>query len=132
MTCPKCKDVAERSDIPHVVRTCESCGRALHIHEPGKHGIGMKINKGDQVVIPSNWLQLSLNPLKSTGRFSRYGLNWFAQQIHLEDLPKKKDELPAELDRLENRCDEILKASQLIDGLDIANPEHADRIIEIL
>jgi Domain of unknown function (DUF4263) len=132
MTCAKCENIVERPDIPHVVRPCESCGRLLRIHEPGEHGIGMKIRKGDQVVLPAGWLTLSLNPLKSSGRFSSYGLQWFATQIHLEDLPKKKDEIFGELERLENRCDEILKPSKLLEGLDIENPAHAAQIIEAL
>lgn len=129
MSCPKCEHIVERPDLPHTVRQCEGCGRELHIHEPGAHGIGFNIRKGDQVVIPKDWLKLSLNPLKSSGQFSRYGLQWFAEQIHLEDLPKKKNEVQAEIDRLEARCDEILGASALLEGLDISNPEHADQII---
>jgi hypothetical protein len=70
-----------------------------------------------------------LNPLKSTGQFSRYGLQWFAQQIHLEDLPKKKEDVGDEIDRLEARCDAILKASRIIEGLDITNEDHAEEII---
>lgn len=131
MSCPKCQNIVERLDLPHVVRKCEGCGRPLNIHEPGAHGIGFKIRKGDQVVIPSDWLKLSLNPLKSAGQFSRYGLQWFAEQIHLEDLPKKKDDVVAEIARLESRCDEILGQSSLLHGLDLSNPEDSDRIISI-
>lgn len=129
MACPKCADVIERPDLPHVVRNCEGCGRELHIHEPGAHGIGFNVRKGDKVVIPGDWLKLSLNPLKSTGQFSRYGLQWFAQQIHLEDLPRKKEDIGAEIDRLEARCESILKASKIIEGLDLANEDHAEEII---
>jgi hypothetical protein len=81
---------------------------------------------------PSGWLKLSLNPLKSSGQFSRYGPNWFAAQIHLEKSPKKKDEISAELDRLEKRCDEIWEPSKLLEGLDIDNADHAERIVEVL
>lgn len=132
MTCPKCEYIVERPDLPHVIRRCEGCGRSLHIHDPGAHGIGFKISKGDQVVIPKDWLKLSLNPLKSSGRFSRYGLQWFAQQIHLEELPKKKDEMVPEIDRLEGRCDQILSASPLLAGLNLSNPDHTDQIIATL
>ena len=132
MTCPKCAHVIERPDILHVVRQCEGCGRELHVHERGQHGIGFKVREGDQVVIPSDWLKLSLNPLKSTGRFSRYGLQWFAEQIHLEDLPKKKEEIGAEIERIEARCDSILKSSKIIEGLDIENEDHAQEIIDKL
>lgn len=129
MSCPKCEHIIERPDLPHVVRRCEGCGRELHIHELGAHGIGFKVQKGDQVVIPSDWLKFSLNPLKSSGQFSRYGLQWFAEQIHLEELPKKKNEIGAEIDRLEARCYQILGPSSLLEGLDLSNDEHADQII---
>jgi hypothetical protein len=129
MACPKCADVVERPDLPHVVRKCEACGRDLHIQERGPHGIGFNVRKGDQVVIPSDWLKLSLNPLKSTGQFSRYGLQWFAQQIHLEDLPNKKEEIGAEIDRIEARCNSILKASKIIEDLDLESDDHAEEII---
>jgi hypothetical protein len=129
MTCPKCEDIVERPDLPHAVRQCEVCGRELRIHEPGAHGIGFNIRKGDQVVIPEGWLKFSLNPLKSSGQFSRYGLQWFAEQIHLDELPKKKNDVAAEIDRLETRCDQILGASDLLAGLDFANPDHADQVI---
>jgi hypothetical protein len=129
MTCPKCEQIVERPDLPHVLRPCEGCGRELCIHEPGAHGIGFNVRKGDQVVIPKEWLKLSLNPLKSSGQFSRYGLQWFAEQIHLEELPKKKNEVAAEIDRLQARCDQILGSSSLLAGLDLSNDDHTDQII---
>jgi hypothetical protein len=132
MPCPECEHVVERPDLPHVVRQCEGCGRELHVHEPGAHGIGFNIRKGDQVVIPKEWLTLSLNPLKSRGQLSRYGLHWFAEQIHFEDLPRKKNEITSEIDRLEGRCDQILAASGLLRGLELSNPDHADQIISAL
>jgi hypothetical protein len=92
----------------------------------------MQVRKGDQVVIPADWLRLSLNPLKTTANFSRYGLQWFAEQIHLEDLPKKKDELLAELDRVQHQCDQILKRSPLLSGIDLDNAEDAERGIALL
>jgi hypothetical protein len=132
MHCPKCEHVVERPDLPHVIRPCEGCGRPLHIHEPGAHGIGFKIHKGDQVVLPKDWLKLSLNPLKSSGRFSRYGLQWFAEQIHFEELPKKKNDVATEIDRLEARCDQIIASSSFLEGLDLSNPKHCDQIISKL
>jgi len=115
--------------LPHVVRKCEECGRELRVHEPGAHGIGFKIRKGDQVVLPLQWLKPSLNPLKSTAQFPRYGLQWFAEQIHFEDLPRKKNEIAPEIDRLEAQCDQILSSSSVLAGLDLSNPDHADQII---
>jgi len=66
------------------------------------------------------------------GRFSRYGLQWYAEQIHLEELPKKKDEVAAEIDRLEERCDQILSSASILEGLDLTNPDHSDQVISKL
>lgn len=132
VTCPKCEGVVERPDLPHIVRICANCGRTLRVHEAGKHGFGFQVRKGDQVVIPADWLRLSLNPLKSTGHLTRYGLQWFAEQIHLEGLPQKKADIGAEIDRLQKRCDDVLSSSNLLKGLDLESPEHADQIIGTL
>ena len=132
VTCQQCQALVERPDLPHVIRQCEGCGRELRIHESGPHGIGFNIRKGDQVVIPARWLTLSLNPLKSRGQLSLYGLRWFAEQIHVDNLPKRKGDIAAELSALESRCDGVLRASPLLKDYDLDNPADADRIISIL
>jgi hypothetical protein len=104
----------------------------MYVHEAGKHGIGMKIRKGDQVVIPKEWLKLSFDPTKTTGRFTKYGLSWFAGKILVGDLPKKKEEIKAELQRIEDECDSVLTSSKLLRDLDIKNPDHSEKIIDIL
>jgi hypothetical protein len=91
----------------------------------------MQIRKGDQVIIPADCLRMSLNPLKSSGHFSRYGLQWFAEQIHLENLPNKKDEIAAELDRAQKQCDDILTNSPLLKGINLEDTEDAERGIEL-
>jgi hypothetical protein len=83
-------------------------------------------------VIPKDWLKLSLNPLKSAGQFSRYGLQWFAEQIHLEQLPGKKNDIPAEIDRLQAKCDQILTDSPILAGLDLEDPERFGEIMNKL
>ena len=132
MTCEKCANVVERPDLPHVIRACEGCGRLLRIHEPGENGRGFKVQKGDQVVIPAGFIKLSLNPLKSSGQFSHHGLGWFAQQIHLEDLPTKRDEMPAEIERLVACNEDILRRSSLLDGLSLDDTDHADAVFAAL
>ncbi len=129
MACPKCENIVETQNSPHVIRKCEGCGRELRMREPGKHGIGFEVRKGDQVVIPKGWLKLSLNPLKGGGRFTRYGLQWFAAMINLDDLPAKKGTMLAELTKLEERCDQILKPSPMLEGLDLENPDDAEQIM---
>ena len=132
MTCQKCADIIERPDLPHVVRICEGCGRSLHIHETGKHGIGVQIHKGDQFVIPAGWLKFSLDPRKSSGQFYKGGLQWYAEQIHLDGLPNKKDNIEDEVIKLQQLNEEILNESVLLQGLNINNSEHGDKIFDIL
>jgi hypothetical protein len=131
-TCPDCKDVIERQDIPHTVRKCPGCGREMHIVERGEHGRGVTIKDGDRFVIPGNWLQFSLNPLKSRGTFTRYGLQWFAKKIWMEDLPSQKDSVDDELKKIEDYSDKILKSSKLLEGLDVESPADSERIVEVL
>jgi hypothetical protein len=71
-------------------------------------------------------MRVSLNPLKSNVSLFRYGLQWFAEQIHLEDLPNKKDDIAAELDRAQKRCDDILIKSPILAGIDLENDDHAE------
>jgi hypothetical protein len=80
----------------------------------------------------ADWMRVSLNPLKSNARLFRYGLQWFAEQIHLEDLPNKKDDIAAELDRVQKRCDDILIKSPILAGLNLENDEHAEKAVDIL
>lgn len=130
--CDDCKDIVERSDVPHTIRNCLGCGRELHIVDPGDHGRGFRINKGDKLVIPNGWLTFSLNPLKSRGTFTKHGLQWFSKQIWMGDLPSEQNKVEGELEKLENSVDAILKASPLLNGLNIENPDHSDQIIDIL
>ena len=132
MSCDLCKDVVERNDIPHVVRICDGCGREMHVVERGDHGRGIRIEKGEKFVIPAGWLQLSLNPLKSTGTFTRTGLQWFAEQIFIGGLFAKQADLDSELKALEEYADNILQNSPLIRGYDIHNPEHGEKIFDIV
>lgn len=132
MTCDKCKDIIERTDIPHTIRVCEGCGRTLHVYEPGEGGKGMRVREGDRFVIPAGWMKLSLNPLKGAGNFTRAGLAWFAELIFLEDLPQTKGAMKEELEGLAELCYEALRTSPILSAYDIENPEHANAMIDIL
>lgn len=132
MACKKCQNIVDRKDLPHVIRKCENCGRVMYIHEPLKHGKGLIVKNGERLVIPKDWLSLSFDPLKSRGHFTRYGLNWFAQRIFIEDYPKDKSKIRDELQKIEKRCDTFLSKSTLLTGLDIVNPDHAEKIFKIL
>jgi hypothetical protein len=76
-SCDQIEDVTEASG-PYIIRNCSQCGRAMKLRDPGEHGIGIQVRKGDKVVIPAGWLQIAANPLRGSGYLSKSGLDWFA------------------------------------------------------
>jgi hypothetical protein len=77
MTCKSCEEIEDVTETggPFVIRACSQCGRPIKLREPGKHGIGLQVRAGDQVVIPAEWVKLAANPLKGTGQFTKSGLD---------------------------------------------------------
>lgn len=132
MPCEMCANVVEREDVPHVIRVCPGCGREMHIHEPGEHGRGFRVMAGDRPVIPAGWIQISLNPLKSTVQFTRPGLEMAAATFLLEELHQKEEEYPELATRLEAQTDAMLTAFPPLAGLDINNSEHTEQILTIM
>lgn len=134
MSCKLCENQVEigSANIPHVVRKCKACGRVMKIRESGKHGIGIKVQEGDQVIIPNDWLKIHANPLKGTGQLTRAGLQWFAKMIFLSDLPRQHEEIANVIKKNDDFYLEILKKSEMLKELDIENPKHSEKIFNIL
>ncbi|MHB9073940.1 MAG: Shedu immune nuclease family protein [Desulfobaccales bacterium] len=135
MTCPKCQHIIDRQDIPHVIKKCEGCGRIMYVPKYGPFcsqlGSVFKIIKGDTRVIPKGWFFLSPNPLKGSGKFTLTGLQLFAKMVFLDDLPTDKFQFMEELYRIEKGCIASLNKSELLQGLDITNPDHTLKIIDL-
>jgi len=133
MTCTKCKHLLDIEDLssPYVIRTCLKCKRKINLREPGDKGHGIKVVKGDQFIFPKGWLQISANPLKGTGAFTKHGLEWFAKLIFIEDLYNSKN-IRSQLKKNEDYCDKHLVDSRLLKGLDVNNPEHSEEIFKKL
>jgi len=134
MTCKACKHLINIEDLssPYVIRTCPKCNRKINLREPGEKGRGIKVEKGDQFIIPQGWLQISANPLKSRGALTRHGLEWFAKLIFIQDLPKNSDDLESQLKKNEEYCENYLRKSDIIKDLDLSNPEHSEKIFQRL
>lgn len=132
MTCEACEHIVDRPNEIHCVRTCEKCGRIMYVHEPGKHGIGFQIRKGDRVVVPAGWLKLAADPLKGSGQFSKSGLQWFAKLIFVERFPKQKDDLSSALADLRKQCDDLLEGSELLREFDLEDEEQALKAIALV
>lgn len=132
MSCKTCEAIVERPDVPHVVRNCPECGREIHIVDPGDHGIGIRVQKGDRFVIPEGWIKLSLNPLHSTVRLARAGLDMLARKALLDKFYPNVDTFYDDQAVLEKETDDIMNAFKPLEGLDINNPEDSERIFTIM
>ncbi len=132
MNCKTCSSIEERNDVPHVIRLCPGCGRELHIVDRGKHGIGIRIQSGDKFVIPDEWLKISLNPLQSSGRLFRAGLDMMARSLLLGKLSTKETAFESDMTILEADTDRIVNSYPPLQGLDINNPEHGEKIFTIM
>jgi len=64
----------------------------MRVPVQGRHPKGIQIRDGEQFVIPSGSLTLSLNPLQSTGYLFRPGVEFIASTLFLEASPKKERE----------------------------------------
>lgn len=133
MTCPACGNWIEITDLsgPYVIRTCLSCGSKFNLREPGKNGHGIRIKKGDQFVFPKNSIKISANPLKGTGQLTKYGLDWFAKEIFINDL-RREEQIHGILTDTESECDEILGASKILKDLDLDSEKDAEEVFERL
>lgn len=131
MSCPQCENVIERTDVPHVIRKCEGCKREMRIVEPGEHGEGIKIRAGDQFVLPDGWLKLAMNPLASTGHFTREGLDWFARQLFVQGIPSAEG-FESALTELERQTDQIVNSFAPLKGLDVTKAEDVAAIHAIM
>lgn len=133
MTCEACstlKDIKELSS-PYTIRTCKKCGRKINLRESNNNGHGIKINQGEKFVIPEGSFKIAANPLKGTGRLTKFGLDWFAQLIFVEEI-KNEHDLISYLDRSDGECDEILQSSSLLSGFNLSDSDTAEDAIKIL
>jgi hypothetical protein len=127
--CEKLKDITDLSR-PYVVRTCGSCGRKIRLRTPGAHGIGFKVKKGDQVVLPAGFLTLSANPLKGGGQFSSHGLKLFAEMVFGIDIGKKKnrENFSGALRGIMESNENFFKDAEYLRGLDLNDPANEEEM----
>ena len=122
--CPTCAGVVEFSDGPHIVRTCDDCGRTLRVRSPGERGRGIRIGKGDQLATPLDWMTLSFNPLKSRGQFTKHGINWFAKHAFVDGWLGARESLDDASETLRQRMYTVANESPVLSALDdSASPE---------
>lgn len=134
MSCEYCKNLVEieNLNVPHVIRKCKNCGREMHIRNPGEHGIGIKVEKGDQFIIPGDWLKIHAHPLKGTSQLTKHGLLWFAKLIFLDEIPREQSGIKDTIKKDISYFLKILKESNLLEHLDIEKEEDSKNIFNIL
>jgi hypothetical protein len=138
MSCEICiaAEATLNPDAIHVIRRCDACGGDYKTApDPGAHGIGIQIKKGDQLVMPSAALKITANPLKSGGTFSRYGIGWFANLVFLAGGFPNITSQPELLEFLEKSCDSaraLIATSEKFAGLDLETQAGTDAAFDRL
>lgn len=132
MTCSKCNNLNDIEDlsIPYVIRTCSECGREIKVREIDEVSLGINVEEGDKFVIPEGYLQLSANPLKGKAHFTKNGLSWFAERTFVEDIMRHKDNFNEILEKNDKYSEERLENSEIVNDLDLQNPEHVEEIFQ--
>ena len=116
--CDRCGLSLIPLDRPHVIRPCPECGKSVHTVEVGEGGTGIKIRAGDRFVIPAGFLKVSLDPTVGTKLF-RPGLRFLLKGLFYAGQPKDAQALSGLIEHYRNAADTTLKASPLLQGLDI-------------
>jgi hypothetical protein len=134
MACECCEQIEDVAEIegPYIIRKCDQCGRPMKLREFGKHGVGVPVREGDQLVIPAGWLKLAANPLKGSGRFTKFGLGRFAALVFGNGLETHRHDFLNTVAELDNQYGEVLKNSALLSGLDLEDPKQSDAIFNKL
>src|SRR5713101_2824780 len=104
----------------------------MHMTELGEHGRGIFIREGDRFVIPEGFIKIALNPLKSTGRLFKPGLDMMATNLFLEGLYQNEETYAQAAAEMERQTDEIVNALGAVAGLDVNNPADSEKILSIL
>jgi hypothetical protein len=134
MTCKACEQIQDVTDAGglYVIRNCSSCGRPMKVREPGAHGIGVQIRKGDVPVMPASWLTIAANPLKGRGQLSKSGLDWFAGLVFGSGLEKRRNDFMAAIAELDDEYGRVLKNSPLLAEFDIEDPQQSEAVFKKL
>lgn len=134
MPCTECGSLKDITDLdrPYVVRTCSKCGRKIKLRNPGAHGIGLKVEKGDQFVMPAAFLTLSANPLKGSGQFTPQGLSWFAEMVFGIDISKKaaREDFPAAIRCIIESNENFFKDAESLSDLNLTDSANEEEIFK--
>ena len=138
--CDQCGHSIVPLAIPYTERKCFDCDRTICVSEAHPNG-GMNVRSGDKVVLPKEFLKVSLDPTASNGKLFRPGVSWFVQQLHFQHIDNSQqlvsgELLPSDLDNLlkaiETEADSVLQNSEMLAYLDLESEEGAELAVEHL
>lgn len=89
------------------------------------------IREGDRVIVPKDFIRLSLDREKASGTFSRQGMNWFVSQLFLYGIPNTPDEFDALLEQYKEQADAALENNGLFQGLNLESDNDAAQVNSI-
>ena len=115
----------------HVSRPCSDCGKTVHVVERGEGGEGIKIRKGDRVLIPPGTIELSLVPKPGTYLY-KPGLSMLLRTMILHGHPDKPKDVGGMLDEYEKLSIEHLRANPKLQGLDLDSADDSDEVFQRL
>jgi Domain of unknown function (DUF4263) len=124
-TCSACGASFVELPYVHVKRHCAECGKVKHI--PRVAGEKLVTEEGDDLVVPSSWLRMSLRSRETKGRFYRGGMTWFVQQLIFNGAVQSEGTLAESLASYTAEADAVLAASELLQGLDLENEADCER-----
>jgi hypothetical protein len=83
--------------------------------------IGIKVQKGDEFVLPARFITIAANPLKSTGQLYSGGLDWFAQRVFEIQIanPNSRDNFLESLEEIQENNENYFIKSELAAGIDL-------------
>ena len=104
----------------------------IHLVEPGEGGVGIKVEAGDQFVIPAGFIRLSLDPAASSGRLYRPGVTWLVERFFFDGRPETPGDVISSLETHIKESEVIIESSSLLKHLDLSDPEQGKEAMEIL
>ena len=116
--CQECSKSLVPLQSPQIEILCTDCGKNYYIPEP----------EGDQRIIITGSISLSLDPAKATGNFSKDGISWFAELLYFSDQPNTPEEVISTLEQYEKQALKVWEEKMIAMGLDLSVNNEADRL----
>lgn len=130
--CSRCGASLVPLPVIYSERICVECGSTTYVHERDPKKGGMRVRRGDRIVVPRGALQISFDLNQPGVRFSRHGMAWFAKLLYFDGMDSLDTSIDGVLDRYQLQANHVLETSELLKGLDLEKPEDAERILDII